>query len=181
VEEFTVNKSAIMTLLMLCSIGSAAATPPTPAEPSDATASVTVKAQREKLRVLSALMVKLEVQIYSDYNKLNPHHQYDIVCTLDVPTDSHFKNRQCLPAFVHEARADEALDFVQQLGGLGGHPARPASMEILDKRDDFRKNYRQVINSHPELLKLDRKYGELRKDYEAVLTGRLKDHMIDWH
>lgn len=169
-----------MVFLMLCSIGSAAAAPPIPAEPSEATASITVRARRERLRVLSTQLVRLEDQLFSDYNKLNPQHQYDIVCITDIPTDSHLRNRQCLPAFVHEARADEALDFIQQAGGLAGHPARPASMVILEKRDDFKKNYRTVVNSHPELLKLDRKYGELQKAYEAALTGRLEDHMIDW-
>lgn len=174
------SKGAIVVLLMLCSIGLAAAAPPVPAEPSDATASVTVQAQRQKLMDLSVQMAKLEDRIYSDYNKLNPHHQYDIFCTLDVPTDSHLRNRQCLPAYVEEARADEALDFVQQAGGMGGRPARPASMVVLQNRDDFIKNYRRVINSHPELLELDRKYGELQKAYQAALHGRLKDHMIDW-
>lgn len=174
------NRSATMALVLLCSIGSAAAGPAIPTEPSEADASITVKAKREKLRVLSAQMVKLEDQIYADYNRLNLHHQYDIVCAINVPTGSLLKNRQCLPAFVREAREGEALDFLQQLGGLGGHPARPAGMVILEKREDFTKNYRNVINSHPELLKLDQKYGELEKDYEAVLTGRLQDHMIDW-
>lgn len=125
-------------------------------------------------------MVVLEDQIFSDYNRLNPHHQYDIVCTLDVPTDSHFRNRQCLPTFVREARADEALSIFQGLRAVGGRPARPASMAILQQRDNFTRNYRKVINSHPELLKLDRQYGALQKDYQAVLAGRLKDHMIDW-
>jgi hypothetical protein len=159
---------------MLFSIRINAAAPPAAVEPSGPTDSVTVKAHREKLRVLSARMVKLEDQIYSDYNKLNPHHEYDIVCTADAQTNSHLRNRQCLPVFVHDARADEAQDFLQQVGALGGHPARPASMVVQEKRDDFTKNYRQVINSHPELLKLDREYGELEKAYEAELKEMLK-------
>jgi hypothetical protein len=173
VEEFTVDKPAILILSVLFSIGTNAVVPSNAAEPPGPMDSVTVKAHREELRVLSARMVKLEDQLYADYNQLNPHPQYNIVCTVDAPTDSHLRNRQCLPVFVHDARADEALDFLQQLGFLGGHPARPAGMVVVEKRDDFKKNYRQVINSHPELLKLDEEYGVLEKDYEALLKEML--------
>jgi hypothetical protein len=170
-----VNKPAILIMSLLLSIGTNAAVPSNAAEPSGPPVdSVTVKAHREKLRVLSARMVKLEDRIYADYNKLNPHPQYNIVCTVDARTNSHLRNRQCLPVFVHDARADEALDFLQQVGALGGHPARPASMVVDEQRDDFKKNYRQVIHSHPELLKLDQEYGVLEKAYEAELRDLLK-------
>jgi hypothetical protein len=168
-----VAKCAILILSLLFSVVSNAAAPSNVAEPSGPVDSVTVKAHREKLRALSARMVKLEDQIYSDYNRLNPRPQYNIVCTVAAPTNSHLRSRQCLPVFVHDAREDEALDLLQQLGVLGGRPARPASMVIEEKRDDFKKNYRQVINSHPELLKLDQEYGVLEKDYEAVLKEML--------
>ena len=168
------DKPAILILSLLFGIGINAAAPSNAAEPSAPPLdSVTVKAHRENLRVLSARMVKLEDQIYSDYNKLNPHPQYNIVCTVDAPTNSHLRYRQCLPVFVHDAREGEALDLLQQLGVLGAHPARPASMVIEEKRDDFKKNYRQVINSHPDLLKLDQEYGVLEKDYEAMLKEML--------
>jgi hypothetical protein len=168
-----------MIFSMLCSIGSAAAAPPLPAEPADATASVTVKAQRE-LRILSAQILKLQDQIYSDYNKVNTNREFDIVCTVEVPTDSHFKYRRCLPEFVHAAREGEALDFIQQTGAPGGHPARPASMVVLEKRDDFTRHFRTVIHSHPALLELDQKLGELQKDYEAALKQRRKGSSGDW-
>jgi hypothetical protein len=77
VEEFTMDKSAILILSMLFGFGTNAAVPSNAAEPSGPMDSVTVRAHREKLRVLSARMVKLEDQIYSDYNKLNPHPQYN--------------------------------------------------------------------------------------------------------
>jgi hypothetical protein len=157
VEEFTVDKPAILILSMLVGIGTNAAVPSNAAELSGPVDSVTVKAHREKLRALSARMVKLEDQIYSDYNKLNPHPQYNIVCTVDAPTNSHLRYRQCLPVFVHDAREGEALDLLQQLGVLGAHPARPASMVIEEK----------------DLLKLDQEYGVLEKDYEAMLKEML--------
>jgi hypothetical protein len=173
VGEFTVDKPSILILSLLFSIGINAAALSNAAEPAAPPLdSVTVKAHRENLRVLSARMVKLEDQIYSDYNKLNPHPQYNIVCTVDARTNSHLRNRQCLPVFVHDARANEALDFLQQVGALGGHPARPASMVVEETRDDFKRNYREVIHSNPELLKLDQEYGLLEKAYEAELRAQ---------
>lgn len=160
------TKSAIMVLVVLVVLGSAgtaAASPPDPRSPSDTTDEVIVNAQREKLSVLRAQVVMLEDQIYSEYNKLNPDHQYDVTCITDVPTNSLLRNRQCLPEYARRALHDAAQSLLPF-----GYPARPASMVILEKHKDFQKNYRTVINTHAELLKLDREYGELVKHYEAV-------------
>src|ERR1700722_10970260 len=59
VGEFTVDKPAILMLSLLFSIGINAAAPSNAAEPSAPPLdSVTVKAHRENLRILSARMVK---------------------------------------------------------------------------------------------------------------------------
>jgi hypothetical protein len=166
-----VSKSAIPVLLMLVSIGAAAASAPITFGPSDPVTATTAMTQREKMRFLSAQLVRLEDQIYSDYNRLNSDHQYDIVCTMDLPTDTHFKNRLCLPAFVRDAQVDAAKDMLEETGSavfLGGYPARPVSMVTLGKWDEFKSNYRKVFMSHPELLKLGQEYAALQKEYEAT-------------
>jgi hypothetical protein len=181
VEELAMTKSAIIVLVLLRSIGAAAASPPSTAPPSYPPDEVIIDAQREKLSVLRTQIVKLEDQIYSDYNKLNSDHQYDIICTTDVPTDSHLGNRQCLPVYVHGARTGEAMNYLDQFrsgSGVDGYPGRPASMVILERRDAFMKNFRKVINSHPELLKLDREDGELRREYEAVRKQKFKGKIL---
>jgi hypothetical protein len=151
-------------LLLLAGIELAAAAPPDPHAP-DNEAEVIVKSRREKLSELKPQIIKLENQIYSDYNRLNPDHQYDIICTTGAPTDSHLQNRMCLPAFVRSAREAEAANLLSQFN-LDGHPAPPASMVVLAKRQSFKENYRHVIHAHPELLKLDREYGDLVKRYD---------------
>lgn len=165
------NKSAILLLLILVGIGTTEAAPPTTSEPSDPVASAAANAQREKPRILREQMLMLRDQIYSDYNKLNSDHQYDIVCTTDVPTDSHMKNRQCLPAFVKDAQVGAAMDFLEETelnNDIDGYPARPVSMVALAKQDEFKKNFGKVMKSHPELLGLGLKYQSLEKDYEAA-------------
>lgn len=171
------NKSAIPLLLMLFSIGTNAAPPTNAPETSTSVDNVTAKVQRERLRVLSAQIVVLRDQIYSDYNKLNSDHQYDIVCTTDVPTDTHFKVRQCLPAFFKDAQVDAAMDFLEQSesnNAIDGYPARPVSMVALGQRDEFKRNFWKVMKSHPELVKLGQKYGALERDYEATLSHNFK-------
>jgi hypothetical protein len=151
------SKTTMLVLLMLVSIGTAAAAPPL--------------SQREKLRILSAQMINLEDQIYSEYNKFNSDHQYDIVCSMDLPTDTHFKNRQCLPAYIKDAQVEAAMSFLDQAGlgvDLGSYPGRPVSMVALGKRDAFKKNFRKVFMSHAELLKLDHEYAALEKNYQTA-------------
>jgi hypothetical protein len=179
VEEFAVSKSAIMVLLLLCPIAVALAAPAPPPEAS-ATNEVSVYARREKLRVLHAQLVKIEDQIFADYNKFNTHHQYDIICEMYVRTDSHIRYRTCLPAFVHTAHEDASQDFMNQFH-LDGHPAQPASMVVARQRQDFKRNYRKVISSHPELLELDRQYGELQKSFEALQRETFNGKLIDWN
>ena len=83
---------------------SATAVAEPPASPADPDAAqVSVYARRAKLRVLHAQLIKLEGQIYADYNKVNTEHRYDIVCDTYVETGSRFSNRRCLPAFAHTA------------------------------------------------------------------------------
>ena len=38
-----------------------------------------------------------------------------------------------------------------------------ASMVVIEKRDAFKANYRRVIHTRPELLKMDQEYGYLQK------------------
>ncbi len=165
---------ALMTLFCLRQ-ALAASVPETPA-PSEATESVTVSGHREALSELRLRLVKLQEHIYADYNKLNPHHQYDIVCTTDAAAGSRIVYRRCLPLFVRSAYEDKAQDAAHQMH-LGGYPAPPVSMVVARLREEFKKNYRKVVNSDPELLKLDREYGELAKRYEAISHEKFRGTM----
>lgn len=129
---------------------------------------VEINAQREKLSVMRAEMVKLEEQFYTEYNKLNTDHQYDIFCDVEAATGTLLKARVCRPVFVSRATEAEAR------GLLDGHPAPPASMIILAKEADYEKNLLAVINQHPELRKLARERDALSKRYDAVRKKKLK-------
>jgi len=143
------------------------AAPPQPAAPASAQAEVIVSFQRERPSDLHAQIVRIEDRLFAAYDKLNPDHQYDIICRTDATTGTLLRSRTCLPAFVRSAREAEADDLLSQFH-LDGHPAPPASMVIMAKRQSFKDHYRRIIHAHPELLRLDQEYGELLRRYQAV-------------
>ncbi len=143
-----------------------------PQKPADPLAEVEINAQREKLSAMRAEMVKLEDQFYSQYNKLNSDHQYDMKCTMQAPTGSNLKARVCRPVFANTALEAETRAF------LGGDTAPPANMVIAEKQPDFDKNMLSVINQHAELRKLIREREALEKRYEAERRKKLKGRFI---
>ena len=133
---------------------------------------VEINAQREKLTVMRAEMVKLEDQFYSEYNKLNTDHQFDVFCDREAATGTLIKTRVCRPVFVSRATEDEAQAL------LRGDPVPPASMVILTKETDYEKNMLDVINNHPQLRRLVRERETLGKRYEAVRKKKLKGRIF---
>lgn len=167
----------MVVVVMLIGIAQAEPAPPNPATPSDSAAEVIVSAQRAKLSAMRVQITKVQETIYADYNKLNTDREYAIVCTTDMPTDSHIPDRNCLPVFAESAQQEAAQDFMSQFH-LDGHAAPPASMVVLRKRYDFIEHYKKVIHSHPELLKLDGELGDLEKRYEAARKQKLNGKII---
>jgi hypothetical protein len=143
-----------------------------PQKPADPLAEVEINAQREKLSAMRAEIVKLEDRFYTEYNKLNSDHQYDMVCTVEAPTGTILQSRKCQPAFVNTATRDEALGF------LGGYSVPPASVVVNGKWPDYEKNMLGVINKHAELRKLIRERDALEKRYQAVRKQKLKGKFI---
>ena len=144
-----------------------------PEKPADPLAEVEINAQREKLSVMRAEMVKLEDRFYAEYNKLNSDHQYDMVCNVDAPTGTRLKSRSCQPVFVNTATEEEAKSFL-----WGGHTVPPAIMVINGKWPAYEKNMLSVINQHAELRKLIREREALGKRYEAVRKIKFKGKLI---
>jgi hypothetical protein len=142
-----------------------------PADPLD---EVEINAQREKLSVMRAEMVKLEERFYGAYNKLNSDDQYDIVCAVEAPTGSNIHSRVCRPVFVNRATEEEAQGF------LLGYSVPPAKMVILAKSPDYEKNVLAVINQHPELRRIVREREALEKRYELVRKKKFKGRLIVW-
>jgi hypothetical protein len=142
------------------------------AEPAEPLPEVEINAQREKLSVMRAEMVKLEDRFYADYNRLNTDDEFDIVCGMEAATGTKLKSRVCKPVFVNRATEEEALAF------LTGRPVKPAMITILAKSPAYEKNVLDIVNKHPELRKLVRQRESLEKRYERVRKQKFKGKLI---
>jgi hypothetical protein len=135
---------------------------------------VEINAQREKLAVMRAEMIKLEDQFFTEYNKLNADHQYDVFCDREAETGTLLKKRVCRPVFVSKATEEEAQAL------LRGESAPPANLTIMAKETDYEKNVLAVINKNPQLRKLVRERDALAKHYEAVRKAKFKGKIVVW-
>src|SRR5688572_9100926 len=68
--------------------------------PADRLPEVEINARRQKLADMRARIVEAEDRFYEEYNKLNLSDDFDMVCHMETPIDSHLKSRVCRPVFV---------------------------------------------------------------------------------
>jgi hypothetical protein len=145
---------------------------------------VEVSARRARLGVMRGEMVKLEDSFYTEYNRLNADHQWDVSCDLEAPTGSHIKLRVCRPRFV-----DDAMATVLHGGGTvtsgrtmesGQYmPNREAPITIiLRKWPEYEKNMLRQINGHPHLRRLVNEREAMGKRYEAARRQKLEGKIV---
>jgi hypothetical protein len=129
-------------------------------------------------------MVKLEDSFYTEYNRLNADHQWDVSCALEAPTNSHIKLRVCRLRFV-----DDAMATVLHGGGTvtsgrtmesGQYmPNREAPITIiLRKWPEYEKNMLRQINGHPQLRRLVNEREAMGKRYEAARRQKLRGKIV---
>jgi hypothetical protein len=150
--------------------------------PADDLAEVKIKALREKLTDMRARIVETEDRFYDEYNKLNINDDFDMVCNLETPIDSHRKLRVCRPVYAKEAVEQESQGYLaavtgQRLGAID-NPVAPSNLVIAGRYGDFQKNMARLIAKHPELKKLLRERELLEKKYDALRKKKLKGRMF---
>jgi hypothetical protein len=147
---------------------------------------VEVNARRAKLSVMRAEMATLEDRFYTEYNRLNADHQWDVFCDLEAPTGSHIKLRVCRPRFV-----DDAMALAATLGGgrivTSGRTAESGQYTadretpitlILRKWPSYEKNMLSLINRNPQLRRMADERETLGKRYEAARRQKFKGKII---
>jgi hypothetical protein len=140
-----------------------------PAEPIE---EVEINAAREKLRDLRAELVRMEDQFYAKYNEMNKDDQYDVVCHMEARTGTILKSRVCRPVYENDATEAEARAL------LDGRSAPPASMVVLSKYPDFRKNMLDLMRKSPELRRVVKDREALEKRYQAVRKKKFEGKVV---
>ena len=100
-----------------------------------------------------------EEEVYGLFNELNINDDFDVTCTWEVYTGSHFKRRSCMAAYLREAQAEntqnylKGIDMQLDLSGVKG--------EVRDQTLTMEAEMAQLALDNPEFSQALRKLAEL--------------------
>ena len=100
-----------------------------------------------------------EEEVYGLFNELNINDDFDVTCTWEVYTGSHFKRRSCMAAYLREAQAEntqnylKGIDMQLDLSGVKG--------EVRDQTLAMEAEMAQLALDNPEFSQALRKLAEL--------------------
>ena len=104
-----------------------------------------------------------EEEVYGLFNELNTNDDFDVTCTWEVYTGSHFKRRSCMAAYLREAQAENTQNYLKgidvqlDLPGVKG--------EVLDQTLAMEAEMTHLALNNPEfaqaLIKLAELFGIL--------------------
>ena len=100
-----------------------------------------------------------EEEVYGLFNELNTNDDFDVKCTREVYTGSHFKRRSCMAAYLREAEAENAqnqlkgIDTRLSLSGVKG--------EVRQQTLAMEAEMAQLALDNPGFLQALRKLAEL--------------------
>lgn|GEM_PF-998052 len=178
------TRDAVLACLLLAPLAHGASA----ADPADESVSreeVVVEATRAKLNELRLEMVRLEDRFYERYNELNGNDDFDVHCRREARVGTRLERRYCVAVYERKAYENEGREGAVNLQRLldqsspmpqgSVSPPIPAIAAIEARREDFRKNMRDVVSRNPELIELLRERAELGQRFEAMrrrLFGR---------
>jgi hypothetical protein len=162
------------------SSGAAATEPapaPAPVQTSTSASQTTVELDEvqvvgKRLYQMREDIIKAEEKFYALYNELNTDDDYDVHCTMEVPTGTRFRYRTCKTVFLAKAQEAEARYF------MTGEFAPSADVVALERRVEYQDKALALINAHPELRKLIREREELERKYEETRKKRFEENGI---
>ena len=100
-----------------------------------------------------------EEEVYGLFNELNTNDDFDVKCTREVYTGSHFKQRRCMAAYLRKAQAENAQNYLKgidtqlSLSGVEG--------EVHQQTLAMEAEMAQLALDNPEFLQALRKLAEL--------------------
>lgn len=154
------------------------ASPADPAEQSALREEVVVEATRAKLNEIRHAMVRIEDRFYERYNELNTNDDFDVHCRREARVGTRIERRYCRAVYENKAYENEGRQGFINLQGLRDQaaplpqgsvsPPVPAIAAIEARREEFRKNMRDVVSRDPELIDLLRERAELGQRFEAM-------------
>jgi hypothetical protein len=144
---------------------------------------VIVSVRRAELRVMRQEMVKVQDRFYTEYNRLNTNHWWDVLCHWEAQ-GNHMKARVCKPRFVDQGFSTftfvelnpNKVDFPRDT--FTSIPLPPNRSLILKKWADFEKNMQDQINGSSELRRLVSEREAQEKRYEEARRQKFKGKIV---
>jgi hypothetical protein len=138
---------------------------------------VEVTARRARLSAMRAEMVKVEDRFYTEYNRLNSNHWWDVLCTRERLADrTRPDNRVCRPRFEAQKMSPNSWGTWGD-GGVVPVPIPENRNLTLRKWSEYETNMRSQIDRSAELQRLIREREDLQKRYEttrkAAFNGKI--------
>jgi hypothetical protein len=156
--------------MMIAAAGAGAAPEPGAGTPAlTPQEEVEVTARRAKLSAMRAEMVKLEDRFYTEYNRLNTDHWWDVLCGRERLADrTHPEARVCRPRFEAQKMSPNGFGGIGDNVGAFVAPVPENRDLILKKWASYEKNMSAQIDKSPELQRLIREREDLQQRYEAT-------------
>lgn len=115
-------------------------------------------------------IIRAEDRFLALFNELNTDDDFDVHCTIDVPTGTRLTQRVCRAQFIETAQADWAR------AQFNGDYAPAPDLVALERSAEYKRKALAIINAHPELRRLVKARDALEKKYLATRKERLKGH-----
>ena len=150
-----------------------------PVQPPPDIESVIVSGHLNKLSEVRKAITNAEDRFYARYNELNKDDDFDIECSMEAPTGTRFKARECLPKFA-AARTKEDVDALfSKATAVDGGVFKPwAGAMISNRMPELKSRMMQIVKSDPELLRLLRERARLEQHYKELSEKKFKGRFI---
>jgi len=121
-------------------------------------------------RSIRKLILQVEDDFVARFNELNLDDDYDIDCYKFTPTMSHIRRRICEPAFLIEARAENASEAAfdyskaRNLSDLYAIEVLTPTMlrrKMTREHDALQSKLEELVRTDEELMKIGTVLGEL--------------------
>lgn len=121
-------------------------------------------------------LVKAQDRFFARYNDLNTNDDFDIHCSYRAPTGTTLRKRECQVEFILEHTGQQGRDFLESLTSSSSRPATsPPNVVWLERREEFRENFRQQLRASPELRQLMLEWQQQQARYEKAREARRED------
>jgi hypothetical protein len=132
---------------------------------------VLVSARRAELRAMREEIENLRARFYTEYNRLNSNHWWDVICRSPRAPNDRRGSRICRPRYLdqgmsHVPGAAGATDGIRPPPSYVATPVPANDATARKKWAEFEKNLQNQINRSAELRRLLSEREALEKRYE---------------